>query len=607
MDHPSKAYIYSSVIVNMPLGSQKKTLVGTKKEKNYTRDQQAILEHHFTNPYGRISFLKRLPPETIALLGAEYSRSEEPMTDRFLKMLVEVKLGLKEKKLAYKDVSDQDKARVFHGIASAISSRGKRYKNYEQLLSTKATEFLKTWAIQYGHNSIRDLAKLCCSAEGVSIFVANCCLEEHQLQDSQEKSTRFVPFNSRDIIVPEVFQSDKALAARIVENRRLVMETYVRSQTHFFNFLAEKFPRSENISEAAWKKAVMTEALDNSRFLLPVGARTSLELTANARTFGAIVSKLLVSPIKEARDIGAEILAESQKTDTAGTLMKYINPNKFYSAFGPAVAPIAESINKKIELECAAEGKNNPNAIRNSARIVSITPNAENMLLAGLLYGSTSGQYATWESVLNAVSAMPLEDKKTIANQLLPLIKQKYPDPSDPSRLRDVIHIPFELLSAVRMIVEFTCDYGSFKDYNRQRNCDKRWKRFDNKLGYETPSLVIESSFESDYRRANDDTSKLYDLAAKIDLYEASLLLLQSFRIRGTINQSLGQKFYVTRLRTGAGRHFSYHDLTVEAADGLMKEMPLIEMIIKGLITERPPLSRLKEFKRLEMSQILAE
>jgi hypothetical protein len=64
---------------------------------------------------------------------------------------------------------------------------------------------------------------------------------------------------------------------------------------------------------------------------------------------------------------------------------------------------------------------------------------------------------------------------------------------------------------------------------------------------------------------------------------------------------------YVTRLRTGAGRHFSYHDLTVEMADELVKEMPLIETIIKGLITERPPLSRLKEFKRLEMSQILAE
>jgi hypothetical protein len=307
--------------------------------------------------------------------------------------------------------------------------------------------------------------------------------------------------------VPEVFQSDKALAAQIAENRQLVMDTYVRSQTHFFNFLAKKFPRSEDMSEVAWKKAVMTEALDNSRFLLPVGARTSLELTANARTFGAIVSKLLVSPIKEARDIGAEILAESQKTDIGGTLMKYINPNKFYNAFGSTVKPIAESIEKKIELECAVEEKIDPNKIKNSARIVSITPNAENMLLAGLLYGSTSGQGATWESVLNAVSSLSLEDKKIISNQLLQLITQKYPDPSDPNRLRDVTHIPFELLSAVRMILEFTCDYGSFKDYNRQRNCDKRWKRFDNKLGYEITPLVIESGFEADYRRANDDTA----------------------------------------------------------------------------------------------------
>src|SRR3989344_2166469 len=141
----------------------------------FTEEQEkAILSLYVTHIGEDIFFVKdTLPPEQWATLGAAYSRTHEPFQERLLKAIEQEDI----------DVS------VIDGLL----------KNKQTLsnkkLAENAANFIKKWAQEYGHNSIKELGMVRFCAENIpDLTVTRIAM--NPLTHMQVKSSRYMDWKN---------------------------------------------------------------------------------------------------------------------------------------------------------------------------------------------------------------------------------------------------------------------------------------------------------------------------------------------------------------------------------------------------------------------------
>src|SRR3990172_6186487 len=118
------------------------------EEREFTEDEKAVLLHFFTNIDKNIyAATDSMPNSLWALLEGGYSRSQLSMRMRFLtifdEMLEEFKAGKlsKEEIVTVKDFADK------------LRSGGSLNLSF---FLGRAEQFMRKWAVQYGHDSLKD-------------------------------------------------------------------------------------------------------------------------------------------------------------------------------------------------------------------------------------------------------------------------------------------------------------------------------------------------------------------------------------------------------------------------------------------------------------------
>lgn len=177
-----------------------------------------------------------------------------------------------------------------------------------QVLAKRGPEkFMKTYYVGYGHKSIGDCGMGIVFIEGVSMLAAKA-IQDSQLYNGQEASTRYIPFDRQPIIDP----LNTGASGAVLENWR---QFYLKSVETMKTELALRHPFSLDESKEAsaekqqtvWQNAINARAFDVCRGFLPAGVSTNLAWTTTLRQFADRMAVLRNHPLAEVREIGAKL------------------------------------------------------------------------------------------------------------------------------------------------------------------------------------------------------------------------------------------------------------------------------------------------------------
>src|SRR6202789_113635 len=167
-----------------------------------------------------------------------------------------------------------------------------------------STKFLESFYFQYGHASIADLGHVVLCFEGISELAATE-IEDEQLWDGQARSSRYQDFSKSGFVIPPEFDASQAAVYR--QAAAELLTGYNEIHARVFDYLAEKLPRPEAITPAAYQRNVKARAFDVARYLLCFGIPTGVGQVTSIRTLERQVRRLKASEYQELRSLADEI------------------------------------------------------------------------------------------------------------------------------------------------------------------------------------------------------------------------------------------------------------------------------------------------------------
>ncbi len=184
--------------------------------RSFSPAEATVLNHFFTSLDTDVyCATDALPTSLWAFLTGGYSRSQLSMRERFLRIFEEMQEAVAAGRLdASAAVSVEDLARdIREGQTPRLGKALER-----------AAGFMSKWAVEYGHNSLKDGAQDRFAVEGVSQR-ATKILESLPLGAYQEKSTRYLDFSKDSLFLPESLKQS-TFGDRAVARTAEVMSAY---------------------------------------------------------------------------------------------------------------------------------------------------------------------------------------------------------------------------------------------------------------------------------------------------------------------------------------------------------------------------------------------
>lgn len=173
--------------------------------------------------------------------------------------------------------------------------------------------------IDYGHQSIADMAPVAMFIDGISLWLAYHVWSICPTASGQESSTRYLNYSAKEAVPPQDLgitgcHSDawKALISECYDAYATALrlwEDIVDEDPSLTRIPAELL---EDDSEKAQKKVARMKrnfAFDRARYFLPVSAPTNVMLLMSARAWSGLIQQLLSHPLAEAQKLG-ELLRE---------------------------------------------------------------------------------------------------------------------------------------------------------------------------------------------------------------------------------------------------------------------------------------------------------
>lgn len=418
-----------------------------------------------------------------------------------------------------------------------------------ELTDEKSAEFHEKWVVGYGHSSVAEHAVLSIAIENVS-NVATKVIEDSRLASFTEKSSRYQIFDKNRYYKPKkIMESD--LAELYVQTADFLFDTYQSLIEPISEFIKKNNPQTDKLTDKAYAGVIKAKVCDNIRYLLPSATQTNLGMTVNARELEHAIVKMLSHPLEEMNDIGAEI--KRAALEVTPTLIQFADYNKYM-----------DKTRQSLEQKVAEVMKNEEIKNIEPVRIVNYDADAENKLVAALLYPGSRHPYY---QIYKKVKGMTQEEKADIIDQAL-----KYRGDHD-APIRELEHIDYTF--------DILMDYGAFRDVQRHRMCTQSNQDITTAHGYDLPEDIVQAGHEDVFKQAMERTDQAYEKIYSRFPKEAQYIVPMAYRKRVLITWNLRELHHFISLRSGKKGHISYRRIAQECWRKLNEIHPLLAKYIR--------------------------
>lgn len=512
----------------------------------YSKDDELVLNHFFTNLDKPIFFVRNMHPEVWALMQARYSRSTEGLREGFLGLLKEDQTNFKKLAEALRDTRSH--VEIKHATDAAIN-------------------FMEKWVLGYGHASIAEGAVVGVGLEGISIL-ATKVIEDNRLCSFTEKSTRYVKFDEDSFYIDKVLKESK-YGKEIEETIKELFGTYTKLNEPVLNYIKSIAPPKEGQSVAAWERACAARAFDSIRYMLPACTKTSLGWTVNARNLAHAIMKLLSHPIPEMYSIGT-VLREEGKI-VLPSLLKYADENSYLVETEKDMSLLSDKLN------ITEQGIDST-----PVKLVEHSHDIDDTIVSVILYRYSRAPYSR---IKEKVKKMSEHQKEEVLKTYLGKMGQfDWP-------MRELEHVYF--------VWDVFMDYGAFRDLQRHRICTQTNQVLTTFEGYSIPPDIINAGVKDEYDIVMQKCAKLFEKVYKDYPLFAQYLVPLGFKKRFLFTANLREMYHLIKLRTTPQGHFSYRNIARNMYDILKKSFPFAAKYIVCSMTDEE-LGRLKSELKIQ-------
>jgi thymidylate synthase ThyX len=479
-----------------------------------TDDERRALAPHFTNVDRPVFALVNLPETVKGAMFARYSRYGGTLRRMFLD--------------EFAGDLDDAAAHTWDG------QEGERARQlYERIF------------LGYGDDSVAQLGGAHIACEWVSNVMTKA-LQRGRLAAYLEQSTRYIAY---DTPMPGGEDGDGARRYRYWRDDSLgpeyeramdaLFDTYSQSLPRVAEWADRRFPRADGEPEAAHLRSIRAKALDLLRGLLPAASLSHMGIFASGQAYEQLILRLSASPLPEARDFGAMILAELkavmpsfvarvERPDRGGEWISYLEQR------GAA----ADRWAGRLGLDRARRDEDGGPTVR----LLSVHGD-EDDLLAALLFEAAA---CSEEEAKRALAALPPDER---AQMLAELVGER----------RNRRYRPGRGLEALRYRFEIVSDYGAFRDLQRHRMLTIQWQTLTPDLGAGVPEELDQAGVADDYRAALERSRGEHARLVEAGVPElAPYALCLGYRIRYLLDLDAREAMHLIELRSGREGHPGY-------------------------------------------------
>lgn len=508
----------------------------------YSDFERRLLETYFSvvdgPDHADIYLVRNLPQEVAATLNGVYSRSSKSMRDQFLDRL---RQGLQAQGKRLEDLP------VGAPAVDTLSA----------VMADKSGQFLKTYAIDHGHNSLREGSVVHLAIERVSQLVTRFIQRERRCS-FEESSTRYISFRAethwRD---PEVMAAGGELAQAYEEVLGSTFTLYESATERLLAHLQRLRPLQAGEKEAPWLRTLKAEAFDAARYLLTPAIFTKWGMVADARTLSDVITELKSHPLAEFQLVGERM--QKQAEQALPTLLSYARPNAFQQALHAALPALAQQLG-------TAASPVHRGAATGHTELLGYDANLDDKLLASLLYEASHQPFA---ALLAAVRGLTAGQRQDLLQQLM---AKRGSHDSWPLALEGAAPFDFEVL----------LDFGAYRDIGRHRKSLQQQQTLTTVHGFAVPPLMEQAGLGGEYTAVLERTADLQQrLAARFPLaagYVTPFAFLQRVRIQFDPRQTA----YFVELRSGPEGHFSYRQVALDMLAHVRRVSPLFAQFIRA-------------------------
>lgn len=536
------------------------TFASLQNKREYSDNEKKVLEYFFTNVDKNVYCAKNtLSNQLWAFLVGQYSRSQLSMRDRFLQLFEDNKKAFENGTISESEyISLED-------IAQSIqSSQHLKLDFFEQ----KASDFLKKWWVDYGHNSLKDADRIRFAIEWVSLVFTKVIESPFPaLWDFQEKSTRYLHFWQENLIFPDDVQQSKYFQEISLLSEE-IMAMYQKYIPLLKDILVQnKIFLPENFSnQRVYENTLNAKVFDIARYLLPSNVITSLWASFSTRTLETHLSFMLSHPLKEVQLIAKAMHEEALKLSPG--LLKHVSESKYEISSREKVQNYIRDLipqdedEEEIGLFQWIEDKDRVNII--------FEWDLDLMICASLLFENSREYGLSYDECMEIVEEMDNSDKQVLMQ--LAFWERKEHD-----------RMPRALQHST-ILFEYLVDFGAYRDIQRHRASSQLWQWATAIHGYDYPEYIDlpwMESFKNDY----DDIMTRYTLLSKKviqeNTYISEYVMALWHLVRTTFEMHPGQLAYVLEMRTTPWWHESYRKLFIESYRQLKKLAPIFSRFIR--------------------------
>ncbi|MCA1833475.1 MAG: FAD-dependent thymidylate synthase [Actinobacteria bacterium] len=475
----------------------------------FTGEERAVLERHFTDVDGPVFALVNLPEVTKGALFARYSRSPRSLRRLFLDEFVD----------------DEGPVGSSSGTGDAGLERAEHL--YERVF------------LEYGDDSVAQLGGVHLACEHSSQLLAKV-LEWGRLAAYLEQSTRYVPYDDRPggryryIVPPEIEGSP--LEERFERSCDEAFETYARWLEPMQDFYREHYPKDPEDSDFVYRMSIRAKACDTLRGLLPAATRTNVGIYATGQAYEQLLLRMRAHPLDEVRAYGERMLEELRKVIPA-FLTRVDREDR-----GGAWSRYLEDTRGRTQ-EVAGRLLHEEPEPRPHVVLTDFDPEGEYKVVAAALY---------------AASALPDDQLLRRVEKLAPAERLAILEAAVGERTNRR-HKPGRAFERTSYRFDVLCDYGAFRDLQRHRLLTIEWQPLSPQHGYDLPPEVEPAGALGEWQRVMEESASLHDALVEQGLVDATqYAVAMAYRIRFVMQMNAREAMHLIELRSTPQGHPAY-------------------------------------------------